>query len=191
MSQVAHADQVKRLAELFRQRNVVDAEIARLINRPAEKGHIGEWLAAAIFDIELKASATHRSVDGHFRSGVLAGRSVNIKFYGKQESILDMARSHHPDHYLVLTGAKGAAHSSVGRTRPLTVEHVYLFDGEQLHCAISGRGCKIGVATSVARRYWDEAEVYPRSNCASWTLADDQRAMLAQFREAGGQTGLP
>ena len=74
-------DQLRRLASLIRQRNLVDGEIAATISRPAHPGHIGEFVVAAIFDIRLLESATHKGADGHFTHGPLAGRSVNIKKY--------------------------------------------------------------------------------------------------------------
>ena len=78
------------LAEAIRRRNEADAAIARIIGRPAEKGHIGEFIAAGVFGIDLEASAAHKGSDGRFVDGPLRGRSVNIKFYGKQEGMLDI-----------------------------------------------------------------------------------------------------
>ena len=72
-------EQLQQLAELIRQRNRIDDAIADLIGRPAEKGHVSEYIAAIIFDIELCSSKTNRGADGYFRSGALAGRSVEIK----------------------------------------------------------------------------------------------------------------
>ena len=66
-------DQLARLASLIRRRNLVDGEIAATIGRPAHLGHIGEFVAAAIFDIKLLESATHKGADGHFTRGPLAG----------------------------------------------------------------------------------------------------------------------
>lgn len=36
-------------------------------------GHLGEWLAAAVFDVQLEQSATAPGIDGVFRAGPLAG----------------------------------------------------------------------------------------------------------------------
>lgn len=46
-----------RAASLLRERNAIDAELARLIQRPMTSGHLGEWIAAQVFDIELEVSA--------------------------------------------------------------------------------------------------------------------------------------
>lgn len=63
---------LERLAALLRQRNSIDADISSLIARPALPGHIGEFIAAAVFDIQLEGSATRAGYDGVFRSGSLA-----------------------------------------------------------------------------------------------------------------------
>jgi hypothetical protein len=81
---------MEKLAELLRERNRVSSEIANLIGRPALSGHLGEYIASKIFDIQLNASATHKGADGIFRSGSLRGKTVNVKLYGKKEGILDI-----------------------------------------------------------------------------------------------------
>lgn len=42
-------------------------------------GHLGEWTASKVFDIELEKSAVAAALDGHFRGSPLAGKSVNVK----------------------------------------------------------------------------------------------------------------
>jgi hypothetical protein len=80
-----NADSLARAAALLRERNAIDAELAHLIQRPMTSGHLGEWIAAQVFDIELEASAFAEAIDGRFRSGTLRGRTVNIKWYLKRE----------------------------------------------------------------------------------------------------------
>ena len=41
---------LQQLAELIRQRNRIDDAIADIIGRPAEKGHISEYIAASFGD---------------------------------------------------------------------------------------------------------------------------------------------
>jgi hypothetical protein len=36
-------------------------------------GHLGEWIASVVFDIELESSASAKGIDGRFRSGPLRG----------------------------------------------------------------------------------------------------------------------
>jgi hypothetical protein len=83
-------DDLVLLADLIKAKNSVDNIIANLIGRPAQIGHVGEYIAAKIFDIELNRSASQKDIDGYFRSGPLAARSVNVKWYGKREGILDL-----------------------------------------------------------------------------------------------------
>jgi hypothetical protein len=98
---------LERLAELIRVRNDASRAIAEHIGRPAQIGHVGDYIAARVFDIGLVASGSHKAIDGHFRSGPLAGRSVNVKWYGREESLLDLTPDCLPDDYLVMTGPRG------------------------------------------------------------------------------------
>lgn len=84
-------DSLARAAALLRERNEIDAELARLMHRPMTSGHLGEWIAAKVFDIELEASAVAAGIDGHFRSGPWQGRTVNVKWSLKREGALDSA----------------------------------------------------------------------------------------------------
>ncbi len=155
---------LERIAELLAGRNAIDGEIAAIIQRPMTAGHLGEWIASLIFDIELEESATNTAFDGRFRVGPLQGRTVNVKWYLKQEGVLDTSSSATLDYYLVLTGPRSAAGPSRGGTRPWCVRAVYLFDARRLHDEQDARGVRTGTASSVLRRQWDEAEIYPR-NC--------------------------
>jgi hypothetical protein len=125
-------DDIRELARLLHERNQIDTAISGIILRPATIGHIGEYIAAKVFDIRLRPSATHKASDGYFVTGQFAGKSVDVKFYGKQESLLDVSEGQRPDYFLVFTGPEAAAASSRGSTRPLLIEHVYLFHGEAL-----------------------------------------------------------
>lgn len=175
--------ELHQLAQAIKRRNAADAEIGRIIGRPPEKGHIGEFIASRIFGIELETSAAHKGSDGHFANGLLRGRSVNIKFYGKQEGVLDINLAALPDYFLVLTGPQSSAASSRGGQRPIVIESVFLFDAQQLLASLRGRGVKIGVATSVARRHWEQAGIHPSRRGTPLQLTDEQHALLAAFSE--------
>ncbi|MYH49315.1 MAG: hypothetical protein F4020_05200 [Gammaproteobacteria bacterium] len=180
---MAGSDQLGRLASLIQRRNLVDAEIAVTIGRPAHPGHIGEYVAAEIFEITLYGSASHKGADGYFVHGPLAGRSVNIKKYSKDEGVLDIRPDALPDFFLVLTGPKRHAASSRGTTAPWTIESIYLFEAAQLLAQLSARGVKIGVATSVRRLIWDDAEVYPAPTNRSLRLTPEQVSLIDLFRD--------
>jgi hypothetical protein len=144
-------------------------------------GHLGEWIAARVFDISLEESATAPGIDGRFRSGPLAGKSVNVKWYLKDESLLDIATSAAPDVYLVLTGPRAAAVSSKGSHRPWVIETVYLVDTTALMTELKNTGVRIGVATSVRAAFWQAAQIYPHPINTTLPLEPNQAAMLSRF----------
>lgn len=78
---------MRRIAQLLHERNAIDEEIAAITHRPMTSGHLGEWLAAQIFDIQLEQTAVAAGIDGVFHSGPLQGRTVNIKWYLKREGL--------------------------------------------------------------------------------------------------------
>jgi hypothetical protein len=110
--------QVERIASLLRERNVLDEQIGAIIQRPMTSGHLGEWVAAQVFGIELAASAIQAGIDGRFTAGPLEGCSVNVKWYLKREGLVDLTESPVLDYYLILAGLRSAALSSRGGLRP-------------------------------------------------------------------------
>lgn len=172
-------DNLARLAGLVAQRNALEQQITEITGRPAALGHLGEYVAARIFDIDLAKSASHKSLDGWFRTGPLAGRSVNIKWYALQEGMLDITPDALPDTYLVLSGPASTAVTSRGVTRPWLIESVYLFEAGPLVAALRELGVKLGIATSVRRPFWELAQVYPEQTNALLRLSEDQCRWLA------------
>ncbi|MCI0394766.1 MAG: hypothetical protein L0322_07475, partial [Chloroflexi bacterium] len=92
-----------RLAQLIKTQNTVTQEVSALIGRLALFDYVGEYIAARIFGISLETPAGRKSVDGFFAGGPLAGRPVNVKWYGRQEGLLDVPSNTLPDFYLALT----------------------------------------------------------------------------------------
>lgn len=169
------------LASLLAERNAVDATIAAIIGRPAQVGHLGEYVAGEIFGIQLEASAVQAGYDGRFRDGPLAGKTVNIKMYGKREGLLDINEKNVPDFYLVLAGPKSSQLTSKGSTRPFVIKEVFLFDAPALIERVRERGVKIGVATSVISSEWEAALIFPPPSKAPLVLADYQLGLLRLF----------
>jgi len=66
--------------------------------------HLGEWIAAQIFGIELAASSPETGIDGRFTIGLLRGRTVDVKWYPKLEGMLALKPAPALDYYLVLIG---------------------------------------------------------------------------------------
>lgn len=176
------SDGLARVAGLLHQRNGIDAEIAATIQRPMTAGHLGEWIASHVFDIQLEPSAAARGIDGRFRSGPLEGKSVNVKWYLKREGTLDVSDSDELDFYLVLAGPLSPAATSRGSTRPWTIDSIYLFNARELRARLESSGVNTGVAASVRNALWEAAEVYPRSQNAVLALTEERRGWLQLFR---------
>ncbi len=154
-------EELTQLAELIKKRNLLEREITALIGRPAGIGHIGEYIASKVFNITLEESASRKSIDGHFETEPLKGRTVNIKWYAFREGILDITPEFLPDYYLVLTGSKSSMMNSRGRVRPWTIDGVFLFEAQSLVDELRTGRVKIGIATSVRKHLWEKAEIYP------------------------------
>jgi hypothetical protein len=174
-------DDLERLSALLVELNVLGNKISEITQRPASIGHTGEFIASQIFDIKLEESAVTKAIDGYFQSGVLAGKSVNIKWYGKQESLLDITYQALPDYYLVLAGSRSQASSSRGAVRPWVIEYVYLFEARNLVMELEERGVKIGIASSIRKYQWDAAEIYPSPKNLQYKIKDSQANLLKLF----------
>lgn len=174
-------DEVARIARLLSERNAIDDAIAVAIQRPMTAGHLGEWIAAQVFGIELEQSAVTAAIDGHFHFGPLRGCTVNVKWYLKQEGLLDMSESSALDYYLVMTGPRSAALTSRGGTRPWRIDHVYLFHAPTLLTEQRTRGVKTGTAASVLKAHWDAAEIYPIAGNPLLPLGRRETELLRLF----------
>jgi hypothetical protein len=162
-----------QLAALIHERNALEERITAITHRPAAIGHLGEFIAAQIFQIELVHSASQKSIDGYFKAGLLAGASVNIKWYAKGESLLDITPAALPDYYLVLTGPRATVMTSRGFTRPWLIHAVYLFRADLLVQKLQAAGVQVGIATSVRRIQWAGAEIFPIQTNRDLLLTDN------------------
>lgn len=176
-------DDLIHLSQLVKDLNNVTAQISSIIRRPAQTGHLGEFIAAIIFDITLLHSAAAKGIDGYFNGGALAGSSVNIKWFLKNDGLLNLVRKSPPDFYLVMTGGVEAAGSSRDKIRPYAIEQVYLFNGSEINEKLQGRGVKIGIASSVRKVDWQAAEIYPLQTNQELSLTEEQLTMLKLFNE--------
>ncbi len=174
-------DELSKLALLLSKRNSIDEEIGAIIGRPALTGHIGEYIASQIFDIDLSESASEKSIDGHFRSGNLSSKSVNIKYYTVKGGILDITPESLPDYYLVVEGKSDTPKSSKNKVYPANIGSVYLFESFSLMESLKERGVKIGTATSVVRSLWNSAEIYQNHNNKNFNLSPSQVKILDQL----------
>lgn len=177
-----HKTGLAQLAELLKARNEIDSRISAIIQRPASIGHIGEFIASHVFGIALEESATNKGHDGRFIAGALAGETVNVKFYGKLEYLLDVNPDGIPDYYLVLTGPRTESMTSRGGVRPMVIERAFLFESGPLLEALQARGVRLCEATSVIKGLWDLAELFPAQRCEKLVLTEEQRRVLGLFQ---------
>ena len=170
-----------RLAELVKEKNEVELGISSIIGRPALIGHTGEYIASEIFNIRLVDSASNKGFDGYFTKGMLTGKSVNVKWYTKRECFLDINPLGLPDFYLVMTGPHRNATSSRGTTLPWKISNVYLFNSIWLIDHLNQRKIKVGIATSVHSKLWEDAEVFPQNENRDLILTKEQHDNLLLF----------
>ncbi|PWU61500.1 hypothetical protein DLE60_05330 [Micromonospora globispora] len=174
-------EKLNQLAVLLRARDDLDARIAALTGRSARPGDVGEFIAAQVFDIELADTAVQAGYDGIFRSGPLAGRTVNVKIYGDAFTGIDIG-PHRCDYYLVLSGPPrplGAV-----RHHRWQISAVYLFDTLRLLETLTARGVKIGIATSIRKADLEAAQIFPATKPnAPIRLTAEQAALLSLFAE--------
>jgi len=170
-----NTDKLIELAKLIQVRNDLETKVSSITGRPLIIGHIGEFIASELFDIELNSSANQKGYDGLFRSGHLAGKSVNIKYYSRKGRILDMNKSSSPDYYLVLMGSSEEKFNA-----PWDIETVYLFNTNELTKDIEGK-VNIGTATSIRKELWRSAMVYPEYNNTELLIEEEKREVLKQF----------
>lgn len=173
---------IVRLAELVAARNAWESEVSTIIGRPALIGNIGEYVAACIFGIRLNESASHKANDGEFVAGPLAGRAVNIKWYSKQEGILDLAPGH-PDFYLVLAGPKPQTRPLGEHNRPWLIDAVFLFSSSRLLEQL--KQVKLDITISLGQELWTEAMLYPEQRSPDYLLSEHQRNLLRLFGRGG------
>ncbi len=154
-------DEIEKLADLLKDRNRIDQQITEIIGRPAEKGHISEWIASKVFPIELNRNRNEKDYDGIFTEGSLKGKKVDIKYYTVNQHQIDLNPEISEDVYLlVFTGPYRSASSSEKQNRPFCISNIYIFNEREL-CDKVKNGVKVGKATSVKEEYWDRREIYP------------------------------
>ena len=178
-------DTLSELANLIQQRSLIDREIAAILNRPVHSGHFGEYIASAVFGIELNADANTKSHDGYFQTGPLAGHTVNLKYRTVHRKMLNLGSSidpaDHPDFYLALTGPNAPAGPARGTVAPLCVNAAYLFDSHELLAALAERGMLPGAPIGLRQAVWDAAMVFPEPRNVRLELTQTQRDALTLF----------
>jgi hypothetical protein len=172
------------LSVAIRDLNSALEKVAKIIDRPANIGHAGEFIASTIFDVDLNESASAKDHDGRFGANsplLVRGKTVNVKWYSKDDGLIALKDPPSVDYYLVLAGPKSGAVSSRGTTRPLVISSVYLFDAAALIMDAKERGVGINVATTVRNATWDAAMIYPIAINSLLEVSREQSAMISLF----------
>jgi hypothetical protein len=182
-------EDLTHLADLIRIRNYVNNSVSQIIGRPAETGHLTEYIASRIFDVELHSTAVNKASDGLFRSPAgLAGCSVNVKYRSSSSRRLNIENSaelrNHPDYYLAFRGPKLPSEPASEKTLPLVIDAVYLFCSAELIPALVAEGVA-NIGPSVKSLYWQAAMIYPEHVNRALILSQEQRAALALFAPLG------
>ncbi len=167
------------LASLIKSRNTIDSKISHLIGRSAQINHVGEYIAASIFKIAIEEEGKHRSYDGRFTQGPLAGNTVDVQWRSRHDGQINIGLDTYPDHYLILTGPEP---SPSNLENPWIIESVFLFNAQELLNALKERKVQIGSGTSVTGPLWERAEIYPIPRNTRLTLSDEERKLLFLFK---------
>ncbi len=80
-----------------------------------------------------------------------------------------------------MTGPVSTEASSKGATRPWVIDAVHLFDAKEIARQLTIRKVTIGAATSIPRRWWEGAEIYPVNTVKGYSLSQSQMSLLALF----------
>ena len=63
----------------------------------------------------------------------------------------------------------------------MVISRVYLFNAKELIKELEERDLKIGIATSVRKKFWKDAEIYPKQRNKELILTEEQRKLLDIF----------
>ncbi len=187
------AEELKQLAPLITQWDMARRSIAALIEGPTSIGELGEAIAFSIFDIE-PARRGQPGHDGHFLSGSLAHKTVNVKTYNSFNWTIDFdPLGRHPvDYYLVLAGLpqSSAKVTSGNYQKPFAIEHIFLLSHRMLLegvvASCETRGARLTADNnpySLRQEYWLPTEIWPALNNPHppLILTAQQRKLLALF----------
>lgn len=177
------------LAAVIAQRNDIDQAISQIIGCPAHTGHVAEFIAAAIFELDLMPTANHKHFDGTFSEGPLKNQTINVKYRGRHYGGLNMGTSqvarNHPDWYLVLAGPTSKPASSKRTTTPWAIDQVFLLNSRELLIHLNGK--RPGISTSLPKAVWKAAMLFPEAASPHYQITEKQRSLLTLFRSASSE----
>lgn len=170
-----------RLAELLRSRNTVEGNIANLLGCEVDLGNLGERIAATIFGIRLIPATSNNGFVGIFTNPALTGKTVDVRWYPRRDSSMNIHIDPAPDYTLVLAGPKIEPNEARALVNPWVITSVYLFPMQELLTTLRSRGVRVGTRVSVNSQLWEQAEIFPRQHNRTLILDDEQRQLLHLF----------
>jgi hypothetical protein len=170
-----------RLAELIRSRNTVESNIANLLGCEVNLSNLGERIAAAIFGIRLIPAATSNGFVGIFTNPALTGKTVDVRWYPRRDSFMNVHIDPAPDYTLVLAGPKIEPDEARALVNPWVITSVYLFSMQELLATLRARGVRVGTRISVNSQLWERAEIFPVQHNTTLVLTGEQRQLLQLF----------
>jgi hypothetical protein len=69
--------------------------------------------------------------------------------------------------------------TSRGRARPWIIEAIFLFDAQEVSSQLETQGVRIGIASSVRKRLWEQAEIFPNHRYAKFIVSEEQEKQLS------------
>jgi hypothetical protein len=186
-------EELNQLAPLISQWDMARRSIATLVEGPTNIGELGETIAFSIFDME-PARRGQPGHDGHFLSGPLAPKTVNVKTYNSFNWTIDFdPLGRHPvDYYLVLAGLPPASSKAASRSyqSPFAIGRVFLLSHqavlEGVAASYEARGARFVADNnpySLRQEYWLPFEIWPALNNPHppLVLTTQQRELLMLF----------
>jgi hypothetical protein len=172
---------LSRLAELVRARNTVESNMVNLIEREVHLNSVGEHIAANVFGIRLVPTTIQSGFVGIFTTPALSGKTVDIRWYPRRESYINIHTDPAPDYSLILAGPRVEPGEARGLANPWLLTSVYLFSMQDLLASLRARGVRIGPRVSINSQLWELAELFPVQRNPTLMLTDSQRQLLKLF----------
>jgi len=175
-------DELSRLSNLIEERNRVKNNMTAIIGQPAQRGYVGNYIAAVIFGLTLHPPGSESRIgDGYFTAGLLAGQSVEVRWHSREGYRLDVDLAALPDYYLVFNGPPVSTSEVQRSHQQWAIGRVRLFQTSALLDMLPQPTHKAKVSVSAGKAQWDNAELYPTPHNTLLALTDVQRAQLNLF----------
>ncbi|MSO64793.1 MAG: hypothetical protein EXQ85_03155 [Alphaproteobacteria bacterium] len=155
----------EQLAKLLRDRRVLDQGVAAITGKGIEPGDVGRAIVSDVFAIAFALSGI-----GTFSGGILAGKTVAVRWYRAGEGNVELP-SPLTDYLLVLRSGDD----------PWTIAEVCMFEAPAMIGRLRARGATISGTIGIRQADFEEARVYPAHASHLLPLSAEQRQKLGLF----------